>query len=159
MEVRASLNRHLVTLLSKQSAFQVNPLIGQLYSSLAEKNIDQFVSTLRLILSDIPYSLHIPEERFYHSLLQTLCSAAGIDVHSERMTSIGRMDLSLEFPHIIYVIELKLNASAQKGLEQILEKKYYEPFLKKNKPICAVGLSFQKTDGLFQIESAIKPIS
>ena len=95
------------------------------------------------IISGIPYPLHIEDEKFYHSLLQTIFSAAGIDVQSERMTSIGRMDLVLELLSILYIVELKMKDPSAKGLEQIGTQKYHhEPFLHKNKKVFAVGLSF-----------------
>ncbi len=165
LEVKASLHRHLIGLLSKKTTFSINPLIGDLYTSLVEADIERTAATLQKILSEIPYSLHIPKERFYHSLLQTLFSAAGINTQSERSTSIGRMDLVLELPNFIYIIELKLNAPALEGLKQIETQKHYEPFLNRNKPIRALGLSFlkkkssKKTSSSFQIDYAIKAIS
>ena len=74
--------------------------------------------------------------------------AAGIDVQSERMTSIGRMDLILELKNMIYIVELKVNKSSEKGLDQIEKQKYFEPFLHKEKKVLAIGLSFirKKTD-------------
>jgi hypothetical protein len=165
LEVKASLNRHLISLLSKKPAFRINPLIGDLYTSLLEERLETTVSTLQTILSEIPYTLHIPEERFYHSLLQTLFSAAGIYTQSERMTSMGRMDLILELPNLIYIIELKLNGPPEEGLKQIETQRYYEPYLSKKKPIRALGLSFlrkkssKKIPSSFQIQYAIQSIS
>ena len=104
--------------------------------------MEDVVAILTTILSGIPYSLHIKKEKFYHALLQTIFFAAGIETQSERLTSIGRMDLILELPNILYIIELKVDKSPEKGLEQIESQKYYEPLLHKNKPIRAVGISF-----------------
>ena len=148
LEVKASFQRHLVSLITHKSTTHINPLIGKLYTFLAQEKMEEVVFVLTNIISGIPYPLHIDDEKFYHSLLQTIFSAAGIDVQSERMTSIGRMDLILELTHILYIVEVKVNKSPEEGLNQIGTRKYYEPFLHKDKKICAAGLSFmrKKTD-------------
>ena len=140
--------RHLVALLTHKPTARINPLIGDLYGFLVQEKMEEVVNVLTNIISGIPYPLHIEDEKFYHSLLQTIFSAAGIDVQSERMTSIGRMDLVLELPSILYIVEVKMKDSPAKGLEQIGTQKYHEPFLHKNKKVFAVGLSFirKKTD-------------
>ena len=135
----------MVALLTRSTTSRTNPLIGDIYRILVEEKLDELVSTLTGILSGIPYSLHIEDEKFYHSLLQTIFFAAGIESQSERLTSIGRMDILLEFPNIIYIVELKINKPAQEGLNQIGTQKYYEPFFHKNKPIRALGISFLRT--------------
>ncbi len=166
LEVNASFHRHLVALITQKKTAYINPLIGDVYGFLAQEKMDEMVAVLTTILSGIPYSLHIEDERFYHSLLQAIFFAAGIEVQSERMTSIGRMDLVLELPNIIYIIELKINQPPEKGLNQIGTQKYYEPFLHKNKKVRAVGLSFlrkktsknKKENSSFSITYAVMSI-
>ncbi len=165
LEVRASLHRHLVAILTKQSLINVNPLIGDLYRFLVEEKIKELVDCLTLILSQIPYPLHIENEKFYHALLQTIFFASGIDAQSERLTSLGRMDLVLDLPNLIYILELKINKPAEEGLKQIESQKYYEPFLHKGKPITALGISFsrkkasKKEKSQFTVTYAFKKIT
>ena len=145
LEVKASLLRHIVALITHKTTARINPLIGDIYRILVEEKQDELVFVLTTILSGIPYSLHIEDEKFYHSLLQTIFFAAGIETQSERLTSIGRMDIILELPNIIYVVELKVNKPTEEGLVQIKTQKYYEPFMHKNKPIRALAISFLRT--------------
>ena len=145
LEVKASLLRHIVALLTHKPTARINPLIGDIYRILVEEQPQELVEVLTTILSGIPYSLHIHDEKFYHSLLQTIFFAAGIEAQSERLTSIGRMDIILELPTILYIIELKINKPPEEGLDQIGTQKYYEPFLHKNKPIKALAISFVRT--------------
>ena len=142
MEVRASFLRHIVALVTHQATARINPLIGDIYRILVEEKPDELIFVLTTILSGIPYSLHIEDEKFYHSLLQTIFFAAGIEAQSERLTSIGRMDIILELPTILYIVELKMNKPPEEGLDQIGTRKYYEPFMHKNKPIRALAISF-----------------
>lgn len=148
LEVKASFLRHIVALVTHKTTARINPLIGDVYRILVEEKPDELVAVLTTILSGIPYSLHIEDEKFYHSLLQTIFFAAGIEAQSERLTSIGRMDILLELPTIIYIIELKLNKPPKEGLDQIGTQKYYEPFMHKNKPIRGLAISFLRTKAL-----------
>lgn len=164
LEVKASFQRHLIALLTKKQAASINPLIGDIYGYLAKEKIGEMIGVLTSILSDIPYSLHIEDEKFYHSLLQTIFSAAGIDTESERFTSVGRMDILLKLPNVLYIIELKINKTPKVGLKQIENQKYYEPFLHKGLPIHAIAISFirkkasKKESSGFTISYATKGI-
>jgi len=84
-------------------------------------------------------------------LLQMVCDATGIKVQSEYSISHGRIDLKLEIPNLIYVIEIKFNKNAQEALQQIEDMKYYEPFVKEGKPIVLLGLSFHRSPKYFDI--------
>ncbi len=145
LEVKASFLRHIVGLVTHKTTARINPLIGDIYRILVEEKPEELVAVLTTILSGIPYSLYIEDEKFYHSLLQTIFFAAGIESQSERLTSIGRMDIFLELPTIIYIVELKVNKPPTEGLDQIGTQKYYEPFLHKNKPVRALAISFLRT--------------
>lgn len=57
LEVRASLNRHLVSLLTKQSPVSINPLIGELYGLLIEEKMDGGGEMFDLHFK--PYSLFV----------------------------------------------------------------------------------------------------
>ncbi len=163
-EVKASFQRHLLALVTHKTTARINPLIGDIYRILVQEKMEELVSVLTTILSEIPYSLHIEKEGFYHSLLQTIFSAAGIDTQSERLTNAGRMGMTLELPTIIYIIELKLNNPPEEGFAQIETQKYYEPYLHKGKPIRALAISFlrkkksKKENSNFEIKFVIKDI-
>ena len=46
--------------------------------------------------------------------------------------------------YTIYIIEFKLNDTADAALEQIKEKKYYEKFLGDSRDILLIGAAFSK---------------
>jgi hypothetical protein len=99
------------------------------------------------------------DEKFYHALLQILFDAAGLRTLSEHSISHGRIDMIVEVPTCIYVIEVKLNQSAESALAQIEERKYYEAFLSYKKPIVLLGLAFQRTPKKFEVTAASKLIN
>lgn len=100
--------------------------------------------------------MHGREEKFYHALLQVTCGAAGIKSQSEYSTSHGRIDLVLDLPNILYVIEIKLNSSADVALQQIEERRYYEPFISCGKPITLLGISFTREPKRFDLTYTAK---
>jgi Holliday junction resolvase-like predicted endonuclease len=52
----------------------------------------------------------------------------GFYVKAEYHTSQGRIDLLIETEHFTYVMEFKLNRSAEEALQQINDKSYALPF-------------------------------
>ena len=66
----------------------------------------------------------------------------GAEIVIEEVTNIGRIDAVLQTPSHVYVIEFKLDKSAQKALEQIKNQKYAEKYKLLKKPIVAIGLVF-----------------
>ena len=66
----------------------------------------------------------------------------GIRVHSEVCTSDGRVDSLVETPTKFYILEFKLDKTAEEALEQIMEKKYYRSAWEGGKPVVCVGVNF-----------------
>ena len=61
-----------------------------------------------------------------------------VEVHTAK----GRVDLVLHAPQALYIIEIKLNKSAESALEQIELKQYDKRFTLLNLPIVKVGVNF-----------------
>ena len=60
----------------------------------------------------------------------------------EKDTADGRIDMVLEMPDVIYIIELKLDHTAKEALQQIQSKRYWLPYQRSNKKILLVGINF-----------------
>lgn len=68
-------------------------------------------------------------------------------VDAEEKTNIGRMDISVKVKDdLYYIIELKLDESAEKALKQIKEKRYYEKYEKKGNTIHLLGINFSSKE-------------
>lgn len=91
-------------------------------------------------------------EIFYENNLFIILSLIGIDTTAEWHTSEGRIDMVLEFPEYIYVLELKLDSSADMAIEQINSKNYTLPFKYEGRKVVKVGLNFStKTRNIVEI--------
>ena len=64
------------------------------------------------------------------------------DIIAEQPINKGRVDCVIRSPKDIYIIEFKFNQSAIVAIEQIKEKKYYEPYLTCGKAIHLLGINF-----------------
>ncbi|MCP4347395.1 MAG: ATP-binding protein [Desulfobacterales bacterium] len=114
-----------------------------LHIYLDEKRIEDFIETVKSILASIPYTQIASQgEDYYHTAFYLMLSASGALVRTEVLTSQGRLDIAVEFDDKVYVIELKCNQSSEKAVRQILDKKYYEKYMKTGRNIYLMGIGF-----------------
>ena len=66
-------------------------------------------------------------------------------MHSEVCTSNGRADAVVETSACVYVLEFKLDQSAQAALAQIRQKKYYQAWWNLGKPVLGLGINFSSS--------------
>ncbi|MCF7899802.1 PD-(D/E)XK nuclease domain-containing protein, partial [Candidatus Babeliales bacterium] len=106
--------------------------------------------------ADIPYDIQISLgkkkqinfekqkriEKYYQSIFYVTMKLVGADILVEDRTNIGRIDAVVKTNTHIYVIEFKVNKSAQEGMDQIHDRKYYEKFRLENKKLILIGLNF-----------------
>ena len=75
----------------------------------------------------------------------------GFYVDVEYTTSDGRIDLLMKTKNYIYILEFKINTSADEALRQIEEKQYAKPFESDGRKIYKIGINFststRKIDG------------
>jgi len=151
-EVAESFKKYLVSALSHTDIVGVEASIYQIKHALEICNIDLFCNTLRSLFANIPYLLHIPEEKYYHSLFQFMLDLMGLEAQSEIMTSKGRIDLVVQVKSTVFIFEIKFKDSAENALKQILEKRYYEKYTAGGKKIVLIGLSFHYKDKTLNID-------
>ena len=60
----------------------------------------------------------------------------------ERHTSNGRMDIVVQTDKYIYIMELKMDATADDALKQIEEKGYAKPFAADTRKLFKIGIGF-----------------
>ncbi len=107
---------------------------------------EEFLTTLQSFCAGIPR--HLSEgkhEIYYENNLYLILRLVGFDIKTEEETSDGRIDAVLSTPQYIYILELKLNGTAQQALQQICDKNYARPFETDGRKIICIGVSFSKT--------------
>lgn len=78
----------------------------------------------------------------FSGLLYGLCKAIRLNAKAEYHTANGRIDLSIETKRFIYLMEFKINSSAEAAVRQINEKDYANKYLGDSRTLYKIGLNF-----------------
>lgn len=151
-EIRQSMKLLELGVLTDTNAQIVFNKIFHLRFAFETNNLDMVAKTIRSLLASIPSYLHIEREAYYHSLIQLLCTVLGIETACEVATDKGRIDLVVNAEKYIYIIEFKFDNQAQKALEQIMARKYYEKYFNAGKEIILVGMALNYKDKELSVE-------
>lgn len=119
--------------------------VYDLEDALEDGNPQEFVSILSSFLADIPSQLHryvARYENYYHTIFYCLTTLMGLDVDAEYSTSEGFIDMLVKTSGFIYIIELKVNGTAEDAMTQIEEKHYAAPFASDPRRLVKIGLGF-----------------
>ena len=116
--------------------------IGEMYGAIAGDDMDGALRLLQEFLSTIPYCDNTNYEGHYQQLFYIIFSLFGMYVDVEVRTPKGRVDVVMRTTHALYVIELKLDKSADSALAQINLKNYPERFALCGLPVVKVGINF-----------------
>ena len=65
-----------------------------------------------------------------------------MDVYTEVHSAAGRCDILIKTDLYIYVMELKLDDTAENALQQIKDKGYLKPYMSDSRKKIAVGIAF-----------------
>ena len=128
-------------------------VIADISVLLKNKEIDNALQLLADFLETLPYCDNTNYEGHYQQMLYMFFALlTNYGIHVEQHTAKGRIDIVMETKDIIYVMELKLNKSAQEAMDQINEKHYADAFKMTDKEIVKVGLNFSVKDGINTLE-------
>ncbi len=141
-EVKQGLLEYLlpyyVDLHNESTEFVVSKFVEDFKSG----NVDAFMKRLTSLFSSVPYSIAMESDRNIHNALLMLMILVGLRVKTEYQTSEGRIDLLVRTEKYIYIIELKLDGSAEDALRQIDDNNYALPFLSEGREIIRIGINF-----------------
>ena len=101
-----------------------------------------FIKRLRSFFSDTPYELVKDVENHYQNVIFILCKLMGFYTRAEYHTCEGRIDLVVKTKKFCYVMEFKLDGTAEQALEQISQKNYALPFEIEDQQIIRIGINF-----------------
>lgn len=105
-------------------------------------NPEAFLTRLKSFFSDTPYELVKDLENHYQNVLFILFKLLGVYVRAEYHTSRGRIDMVLQSHDYTYVMEFKLDGTAEDALRQIMDREYPLPFSTDGTTVFRIGLNF-----------------
>ena len=121
-----------------KSPYQIQCFVEEVMAG----KVDDFFERLKTMFADIPYELARDREVHYQNILYIIFKLMGFYVQVEYHTSRGRIDLVLQTQDYVYIMEFKLNGSADEALAQIREKGYAAPFAKDSRTVYKIGINF-----------------
>lgn len=144
IEVASSFTGSLVSRYSSDDSVQTAIGLGR--NAMREGQTETFMHCLKSYLASFSYLLFDKDkERQYQLLFLSFCIATGLKATAEKHTNRGRIDATIESEKHVYIIEMKLNSSADSALSQIMSKEYYYGFLgdvRKGRRIHLLGIGF-----------------
>ena len=81
-------------------------------------------------------------ELYFQNTLYVFFRLLGFYVEVERHTTNGRMDILIQTSQFVYILELKLDQSADVALQQIEERNYAQPFAEDKRQLFKIGINF-----------------
>jgi hypothetical protein len=142
-EVEEAMGDYILGSLLGRSPLDAAIPVVNIKEAFFKNDIEKVIKIINAILKDVPSMLiKGKKEHFYHALVHLHFRYLGLLMDSEVNTSDGRMDAVVKTNTHIYILEFKLNLSADIALQQIKDKDYAAKYVIENKEIQLIGISF-----------------
>jgi hypothetical protein len=123
---------------------------AKFWKALKNHNLELALEEMQAYLAGVPYvegfkkklEEAATKEAFYEYTLYLIFSMLNVYVRTQVKVAGGRTDMVVYMADTTYVLELKVNGTAQEALEQIKAKKYDLPYHTEGNKIVMVGVHF-----------------
>ena len=121
------------------------------FRQLNRGEVEPFCESLTAFLASIPYDSHealkdikATEKHFQYTfyLLLRLIGVYCQAIKVEDRQSYGRVDCTLEMKEYVYILEFKMDGSADEALQQIEAKGYAKPYATDLRQVIRIGMNF-----------------
>jgi len=141
-EVEEGFVKFLVPFYSPNKQERPQMFISRFVNDVLEGNAEGFMQRVESFLDGGDYQVAGRAELYFQNTLWVLFKLLGLYVDVERHTTDGRMDIVVQTPAYIYLLELKIDQGADAALQQIDDKQYAKPFEADGRTIYKIGVSF-----------------
>ena len=125
----------------KRSVFDIEKFFDDVETGKPE----QFLSRLKSLFASAPYdSVKGDKENHFQNMMWVVFKMMGFYSQTEYHTSDGRIDLLVETPQYRYIMEFKLDGTAEEALQQIKDKNYPLQFQQDDRQTYIIGVNFSK---------------
>lgn len=143
-EVMQGFIHNLIPFVSRLSEREASNYVINCLRAIRTGNLDEFFTTMRCFFAGFPYDLITANESHYQDVLYCICKLLGFYVQAEYKTSQGRIDMMLGTDTTIYIMEFKLDGTAEEALAQIEARHYTLPWADDGRRIVKVGVNFSR---------------
>ena len=123
----------------RRTGFEIQHFVRE----VEEGQCDAFLRRLQSLMAGVSYEQMDPDrEVYYQNVVFIVSKLMGFHVASEYRTSRGRIDLVIGTDKYLYVLEFKLDGTAEEALRQIEDKGYMLPFAADGRQVFRIGVNF-----------------
>jgi hypothetical protein len=149
-EVRVGLFQNLLPLYADVDSADFDSMVARASVAFRKGDVDSAMRLLQSMLASIPFMKGDKDiladaaktEAHYHILFYFFFRMLSNEVNAEVRNSTGATDVVIKTPKYIYVVEIKIDASADVALKQIEDKAYVAPFLTDGRKVISLGVNF-----------------
>ena len=141
-EVREGFVKYLVPYYTPKNENNTSFSIDKFVKEVEKGDPEGFMRRLDAFFANGDYALMGNKELYFHNAIYVFFSLMGLYVDVERHTTDGRMDILMQTSDYIYILELKIDQSADVALQQIEEKEYARPFVADTRKLFKIGINF-----------------
>lgn len=123
-----------------ESPFEIQKFVHEIEIG----DYDSFFRRLQSFFADTTYEVIREQELHYENVLFIVFKLVGFYTKVEYHTNNGRIDLILQTDKFIYIMEFKLNGTAEEALQQINDKRYALPFEADGRKLFKIGINFSE---------------
>ena len=141
-EVENGFVRYLLPYYSPKERGESEFFIQKFIQEVERGDAEAFMERLQTMFADNSYQVMGKMELYFQNCMYVIFKMMGFYTEVERTTHRGRIDIVIKTSDYIYVMEIKLDGSADEALRQIHEKGYAEPYRKDGRKVFLVGVNF-----------------
>lgn len=120
--------------------------VALMYDAIRQERMEEAMQLLKTFLLTVPACDNTNYEGHYQQMMYVIFSLFGQYVDVEVRTATGRVDMVMATAAKLYLIELKINKSAETAINQIKLKDYPARFALQKLPVVKVGINFSTAD-------------
>lgn len=150
-EVKIGVTRMLIPYYVDSNTIDTGNACLRMCKALIKDDIDEALTIVGRYIKSIPYQegtlQNAPTtEGHFTAMLYVIFSFLNRHVYSQIRMATGRMDILIKTATTIFVMELKLDGSAEEALQQINNKGYAIPYDIDERKVVKVGVNFSTTE-------------
>ena len=151
-EVRVGMMQNMLSFYFPRNISSGKVSMKLFYFALKSGQIDEAMTYLKDFLSEIPNILNNKEEKHFQTILYVLFTWLGFYTEVEVNTAVGRTDVVIKNSKNIFVIELKVDGTAEDALAQINSKNYAIPYKYDGREVVKIGVNVSSENNVRTID-------
>lgn len=141
-EVEQGFYKYLLPFYTPKTQDKSRFAVAQFVRDVRQGKAESFMQRLDDFFATGDYEIVGTAEKYFHNTLYVFFRLMGLYVNVEYHTANGRIDVLIQTPQYVYILELKIDKTANEALQQIEEKNYARPFEGDDRQLFKIGINF-----------------